>query len=364
MKEQVLGMSKEHLRRVVEELDYSNLADMEKDFTRIFVILYSTRDLLKLHPVAAPVQEEIKHVELPIIEQEEEDFAKLLEESEQVIDADDGRIAHRFERKIRGGYIPEIDAFVPEKIVNELNLFHGDLLYATKIREIQDGPDHYSYELVERGPGKSPEGIVEIKWGIVEYYPATQSGFAVTKTSSGAFADGIFVHGEKLTLAISDDDANMFKIQEGDIIDLAFYENNPENPKVRWRHSFSETRKIESPKPSGYYKRKQDDKEEVDQVFTGKTICCMGYEPGWADFREEVEKRGGEFIGITGREARDSLSGILKKSNCLIMTLGHVGHSGTQWAVPFCKNNGIPYTSIKTFGRSTFVLAADRLINH
>jgi hypothetical protein len=358
MKEQVLGMSKEHLRQVVEQLDYDNLAEMEKDFTRIFVILYSTRDLLKLHPVAVPVQEEIKHTEVPF--EEEEDFAKLLEESETV-DADDGKIPYRFERRIRGGYIPEIDAFVPEKIINELDLYHGDLVYATLLKEVEDGPDHYEYELVERGPGKAPQGIIEVKYGIVEYYPSTESGFAVTKTAGG---DGIYLGQEKLVLPIIEDDARAFKLQEDDVIDLAFYENNPENPKVRWRHSVSEMRNIETPKPSGYYKKKTDGKDEVDQVFVGKTICCMGYEPGWSDFRDEVERRGGEFIGITGREARDSLAGILKRSSCLIMTLGHVGHGGTQWAVPFCKNNGIPYTSIKTFGRASFVLAADRLINH
>jgi hypothetical protein len=376
MKEQVLDMSKQHLRRIVEDLDYRNLAEMEKDFTRIFVILYSTRDLLTLHPVAAPVQEEndwpdnqqnaaIEFEKKTIEEQEAKDFEMAVAAME--MDADDGRIPYRFDRKIRGGYIQEIDAFVPEKIVNELDLHHGDLLYAKLIKQVPGGPDHYDYEVAERGSGKSPEGIVEVNWGIVEYYPATQSGFAVTRTSSGQFADGITLHGEKLTLTISDDDANMFKLQEDDIIDLAFYENNPENPKVRWRHSFSETRKIEAatPKPSGYYKsKKQDGKEELDQVFEGKTICCMGYEPGWSDFRDEIEKRGGEFIGVTGRESRDSLAGTLSKSDCLIMTLGHVGHGGTQWAVPYCKNNGIPYTSIKTFGRASFVLAADRLVNH
>lgn len=369
MKEQVLDMSKQHLRRLVEDMNYSNLAEMEKDFTRIFVILYSTRDLLNLRPVTEPVQEEKKPVEmetLPLLDfnkEDEEDFAKLLAEAESG-DEVDIKVAYRFDRKIRGGYIQEIDAFVPEKIVHELDLHDGDLLYATKIREVQDGPDHYEYEVADRGPGKPPKGIVEVKWGLVEYYPAAPSGFAVTKTATG---ESINLDGEKLALYISDDDANQFKIQENDVIDIAFYENNPENPKVRWRHSFSETRQIESttPRPSGYYKNKKSDgKEEVDQVFEGKTICCMGYEPGWSDFRDEVERRGGEFIGVTGRESRDSLAGILKRSDCLIITLGHVGHGGTQWAVPYCKNNGIPYTSIKTFGRATFVLAADRLVNH
>jgi hypothetical protein len=366
MKEEVLRMSKAHLRSVVEQVDYSNLADMEKEFTRIFVILYSTRDLLKLRPVAVPVQEEMKHVAIPSAE-DYEDFAKLLDESKDTIDADDGKIAYRFERKIRGGYIPDIDAFVPEKIINELDLYHGDLLYATKIKEVEDGPDHYEYELVERGSGKAPEGIVEVKYGLVEYYPSVSSGFAVRRTTTGVFAEGIIVNGERLVLPISNEDANAFKLQEDDVIDLAFYENNPENPKIRWRHSFSELRQIESttPKPSGHYKnKKQDSKtESVEQIFKGKTVCCMGYEPGWLAFKEEIESRGGEFVGVTGRESRDTLGGILDRSDCLIMVLGHVGHGGTQWAVPYCKNKGVPYTNIKTFGRSSFVAAADRLIN-
>lgn len=41
---------------------------------------------------------------------------------------------YRFERKVRGGFIPEIEAFVPEGIVRKLGLINGDLVFAEKRR--------------------------------------------------------------------------------------------------------------------------------------------------------------------------------------------------------------------------------------
>lgn len=338
---------------------------MEEEFTKIFIVLYSTRGLLDFHHLSESVNEE-KIIELTkaaeVQKEELKEFATAIEEmniQEELQEKE--QKAYRFERKIRGGIIPDINAFVPEKIVQDLDLQNGDLVYARLLYKVDDGPDRYEYELVERGAGTPPEGIIEVNKGIVDYFPSL-GGFGVSKTAE---QDEIIYEGRGIVLPINDDDSDAFKIQRGDIVNLAFYENNPEYTRVRWRYSIEELPTSTAPKAtSSSYKKKTDGvKEEVEQIFKGKKICCMGYEPGWPAFREEVEMRGGEFIGTTGREARDSLAAILNRSDCLIMVLGHVGHGGTKWAVPYCKQNRIPFTDIKTFGRSAFVNAADNLLN-
>ncbi|MDK2600521.1 hypothetical protein QO179_23785 [Bacillus stercoris] len=67
---------------------------------------------------------------------------------------------------------------------------------------------------------------------------------------------------------------------------------------------------------------------------------------------------------MNGREGVDSLESALKKSDGVVMVIGHVGHTATIFTVDFCKKNEIPYTDIKTFGRSTFIKAAESLVQN
>src|SRR5690606_15916665 len=67
-----------------------------------------------------------------------------------------------FERKLKGGYIPAIDTYVPESIVRSLNLSHGDLVKASPKRG-----SHFHFDLIKKGNEENPDRA-EIKYGIVE----------------------------------------------------------------------------------------------------------------------------------------------------------------------------------------------------
>lgn len=150
-----------------------------------------------------------------------------------------------------------------------------------------NGPDRYEYELVEKSNEQHPE-IVSVHMGVVSYVPRLGS-YGIEKTVNH---DEIVFEGEKVILKITEEDGYSMKLSEGDIVDAAFYKNNPDYVRIRWKYAVDEvSEESSSPKPSSYYKKKnQSEQKEVDQTLQDKTICVIGYEPGHASFREEVEK--------------------------------------------------------------------------
>jgi hypothetical protein len=372
MKEEVLRLMKEQLKSIAEQVTYDNYRDMEGQVFRVFSIIESAETMIDtpVHPLAVPVKEEQE--ELPplikkILDEEPEPdedvtMEQLLAEEEEDKKLDEQK-AYRFERKIKGGILPEIEAYIPEKIIHDLDLCHGDLVSAEFLFKPNNGPARYDFELVEKAdPPCSPENIIDIHMGVVSYEPRL-GGLGITKTVN---APEIIYNDEVLILKISDEDADAMDLKEGDIVNAAFYENNPEYIRVRWKYNTGEIEDEQSSprRSSSFYKNKDKEKEKVEQIFEDKTICVMGYEPGWPAFREEIEKRGGTLNTLTGREGFETIYGTIRKSDCLLLMIGHVGHTGTIFSVDFCKKNNIPQASLKTFGRTSFVETAANLLEN
>lgn len=379
MKQEILLMMQKQLHALADKINYDNLNEMDSEIHRVFTILEATSSLIDMgdapnkkpskveemyrkhfETIAEEIKEDLLDTETEEKKeqpaQEEDNFEETLTPS-----TSDEEKSYVFERKIKGGFISEIDAFVPEKVIQELALSDGDEIYAEFLFEPEHGPTRYNYSLAKKlDPPRSPKNIVEVNMGIVTYEPR-HGGYCITKTVN---EDQLMYEGEPLVLKISDNDIDAMSLSEGDVVNAAYYENNPDNPRVRWRHTVgSDQPSYAVPKPSSFYKtKKDDDKDDVSQVFKGKTIAVVGYEPGQPAFKEEIEKRGGTMIGLTGRENDSTLYASLRKSDGLVIVIGHVGHNGTQKAVDFCKSNGIPHTSTKTFGRTTFVDSAESLL--
>lgn len=363
MKDEILILMKQQLKEIAERVTFDNHKQMLEETHRVFAIIESGETMMDtpIHPLVNP-ETEVKQaiVEVEPTQTLEELFEEENQEKESY-EVDEYK-TYRFERRIKGGVIPEIEAFVPEKIIYELGLQHGDMVRAKFLyKPVNGGPARYEYEIAGRAPeGSSPENIQEVNMGIVSYVPR-HGAYAISRTVT---SDEIIFEGEKLELVIPDEEADALDLGEGDVVNAAFYKNNPKYMKVRWKYSTEELGTPSTPKQNSSYYKKLDapDKEKPEQIFEGKTICVLGYEPGWPALREETEKRGGQINTLTGREGFDTVYGTIKKSDCLIMFISYVGHNATIFSVDFCKKNNIPQTSLKTFGRSAFVKAAQELL--
>lgn len=142
---------------------------------------------------------------------------------------------YEFRRKLVGGYIMGAaydggNVFVNELTVMKLRLENGDKL-AVKARP--SGQDYmYDYHIVEKS--KNPEtDRVQIDNCLAE---KIDGQFCVRKqyTDSGVAPINI---GHGITvLYLGEQDVTNKQIQEGDLINIAFYIGNPEHVRVLWKH--------------------------------------------------------------------------------------------------------------------------------
>lgn len=346
MKDIVINLMKKQIHAAADELTYENHRDIQDRINTAINILHHASSLPSIDSPSSVQQiQKSTNNESPEIE---------------VLKEDPSRTPHVFERKIKGGFIQELGAFVPETTVRDLDLKHGDMVYAKYIGEQEHGPPKYDIELAEHKSEGRNTNRIQVNYCIVEFDP-TINRYVVNKTVHG---DKIFLPGEELsqTILLPEDDTQQLHIKEGDIVDIAFYSNNTNYVRIIWKYPTEDDNVHSTPKPSSYYKESSASSNNIEQIFTGKTICMMGYEPGKSDMREEVEKRGGEFIWVSGREADTKLEASLDKADAVILMINHVGHRGTIHAVDYCKRNNIPVSTNKTFGRSSFVSIAEELV--
>ncbi|UOY93360.1 DUF2325 domain-containing protein [Ectobacillus sp. JY-23] len=261
---------------------------------------------------------------------------------------------YRFERQLRGGLLPELSAFVPEYIVRQFNLSHGDLIHAKRIDDGSESP-RYLYTLAQ-AMGQENKERIELNYCIVEYDPSLRS-FVTNRQADGKL---IKIDEAPQTIMLPEKDIKDLDIKSGDVIDVAYLKSNPNMKRIVWKYDISEipcikhTVKIE--------KQEKKEKKEVEKTLAGKTILMLGFEPERAAFEREVVSRGGQFLFLSGDEPKASMQASLCKADAAVFMLQHISHDATYWATECCKQARIPFKGVHSFGRSMFVRTAEELV--
>lgn len=120
-----------------------------------------------------------------------------------------------FERKLRGGIIRvnNSDYYIPEQMVLDMNIDHGDELRITDTIPLSEGRVRYMLDVVERFGGKHPSR-------------KTLSGTVIRDVDEDCLRvqdpdTGLFVR-------ITSKDQVRFQLHGGEAVTLAYYDNNPE----------------------------------------------------------------------------------------------------------------------------------------
>ncbi|MET3505525.1 hypothetical protein [Halalkalibacter oceani] len=158
-----------------------------------------------------------------------EDFSGFVikEQHEDAVDETDSETQkYKIERKIRGAFIPEIEAFIPESIVRQLDLKHGDYVFA---EPYQKDSRKFNYSLAERGNGENDD---RIQWNkcVVQKQGAM---FVIEESLElGKIKLGEAPH----AAVLSDEDVRQFELADGSVIDVACLKGNEHQVKVIWKH--------------------------------------------------------------------------------------------------------------------------------
>ncbi len=350
MQKQLLENIKQGMTKEIERLELNNY---ELIHSKLEEYLSAVRSLHKLPQVFNNLEvNEVKEVE------------PTIKKVETVKKEETARAMYRFEKRIKGGNLPEKDAFVPEKKIRELDLHTGDMLYAEKIEPEPGytGPVQYEYTLAQRRDKDYPENRVQIEKCIVKLDESI-SRFYVDKDINGNSVSLPDVPG---AIYLPESDTDDMKMQVDDVVDIAYDSNNPNYLRVVWRYNITDVYSAQPTQSQLMLNARVTKTEKSQKVYeatlNGKLILMIGYEPGKPQIREEVERRKGIFEWAEGREEDKRLYSMIAKADAVIFMLEFMKHVGSIKGIEYCKNLGVPYDTMHNFGRTEFIRKAETLL--
>ncbi|KJD42652.1 hypothetical protein [Paenibacillus terrae] len=155
------------------------------------------------------------------------------------IDKKDNKITYVFKRNLKGGIVPNLPpkgAFIPERIVREKNIEHGDKLKLIK-SYTQNEQTYYDFDIVEKVSLIQHERIQfnycileknENSWYVEQHEPFKKAGN--NKRININWNDAPY------RINLNEVDVHALNLNAGNLIDVAFWEDNPSSPKIIWYH--------------------------------------------------------------------------------------------------------------------------------
>jgi hypothetical protein len=343
MKNIVLEQTKQALVNVVDSLSLETLEESQRIINQYFDFLRTLKNL--------PTLESPEVIEEPIVEVQEEEVQPT-------------EVLYTFERKLRGGIVNGIEPpyFIPEKLIRDMRLEHHD-----KIR-IADTSKHgtltrYHFEIVEKANVGDPAGRVELSYCVVESRPTS---YVISKYANGE----IIVDGTPLTLTISPKDAQDFYLRNGDLIDVAYYENNLDSLKVLWKYEIRESDPTPTITKKPATKKVEEPKEDIDleskfpvnlSLLKGKTIVIVGSMYEKLKYQKAFDAIGMNLVHLTGDETKLRMRAQIKKADIIVVTTQYVGHNGSVPAAMYAKEFDIPLASVDKNGIQYILIEAERV---
>lgn len=287
-----------------------------------------------------------------------EEKVKLPESQVKLEESD--KPMYRFERKIRGGYVKEIEGYVPEGIVRKLGLEHGDMVYATPIVS-DETQRRFLYELARKGDGKDSLDRVQYNFCVVK----KESGYYMVEKSEET-GENITYQDAPYTIVLDQNDVREYGIKEDDLIDIAFLKDKPEMVKVIWVHrledKYSDKTVAENDKQEKkekLEKKEQEEHEVFEKTLEGKTVLVIGNEPMKNLYKFSVEQRGGTFLWADAKEKLNRLEALVKKSDIVIFLLKVSGHVGMEHIKKMCKEYNVAFETTWSNGQTGLIRLAE-----
>lgn len=267
---------------------------------------------------------------------------------------------HRMVRRLRGGYLPDLRISVPEVAVRRLELAHGDYLVPEPAGAFPDGRKKYRFALAEHPlePAADFRERGELAMGIVELGP--QQSLVVHRTVDGTLPSRI---------DLSPEDVQYLNIAPGDVVDLAYWADEPEDVRVSWVHR---TRDEEPPaaapvRPPVRRRVAEDDDDgpldDLDPVsLAGKRVLVVGCEPKRREYEAAIRRLGGQMDWAEGTEGQARLEAAIRRADAVVLLTRFIRHQSFWDATALAKSYGVKVAACTKLGiRSVSRAAVDLL---
>ena len=146
----------------------------------------------------------------------------------QAANDDEGYVG-RVHLRLGGGTLGDDNVFIPEKVLRMQNIGEGDEVRATVVKRVYNNnhlKNIYNYELLEKATEVTESERRTIAYARVLYDPDL----------SGLYIEG---EGDDGALRVNLEDVSLgnLNVDEGDIIDYAYWQRDPEGGRVIWIHN-------------------------------------------------------------------------------------------------------------------------------
>lgn len=255
-----------------------------------------------------------------------------------------------FHRQLSGGAcINDTDEiYAPEGVVRNLNLEHGDKVAVIK-NEL--GYNRHLYEKLENLPQDDtiePNNIMSFDFAVASKIPDIEGRYNVYQYYSD---EGLTSMPNRV---IHSNDVQKFKIKDGDLIHVAFYDEG-QNARVRWKYSHDEPIPTPKPQKSSVYKDNHSTPQApIEQTLEGLTIGVIGYGNLDTSYEEEVTKRGGTMLTTSSVDA-GIIENKVRQSDIVVIPTHYMGHGQMDITKSLCKSYEKPLVIINKGGRSHFI---------
>lgn len=367
MRDEILSRSKRELLTIISNLKSDNINESSDMVTTYFNLLKTLNKLPIFDDESSGLEDEgltQSEQQQDLIEQSEQSKAfeqDIVIENENVHQVP----VYIFERKLYGGRISNLDNgyTISERIVRSQGIRHGDMLVisaSTKIGE--KGITRYSFDIAESNYVAEPPNRVQINMCVVEKDDSI--GLIVRRSVNSE----ISINGSPYTFIISERDIANNNLQEGDIVDIAFYETNLETLKVIWKYETkSQQQSIATSNKRPKKTRTDYDESErsipIDHnLFIDKTITIIGAEYFRLTYQRVFDRLNINMNHLTGDEGKIRLEKFIKKSDVVIVIIEYVSHNASYTANELCKTHNVPFVSAERDGAQYMLLEAEKAL--
>ncbi|MCL9628305.1 DUF2325 domain-containing protein [Bacillus subtilis] len=348
-KDRVFSSAIDDMVSVLREADFGNLKETEEKINQYFNLLRVLHSPLVLSDGGKEENYPDKNEDVKGIHDSDSEIAEK-EETQSNVNS------YVLERKLNGGWLNEINRFVPEKYIRKLDLGDGDRISAEYI-----GNERFHFELVEKNEDANRRcKRREIKYGVVK---KVGDRYLVEEQLIDGGIKNIKVNGDLCSFLLTDFHLNEFgddlEIEDGTIVDIAYWDGDVTTFKIVWVHP-TDTIEYKKPKPSGYYKQTENKpKEDMTNDLKGKTVLLICGEGTDDSFRVAVESMGGNFVMLDAgkpesKEFMSRMESKIKQADYVVIMETRLSHNKSTRAAKCCKDFNIKFDYLKGNGVGSF----------
>lgn len=348
-KQSILKTAKSEIQMVVEGMNLENISESKSKLEHYLSFI---EHLSYLNDDQKLNDKERSQRENPV----SETFKQLTEEQPELSPS------YFFHRKLRGGFLEEIATVVPEGIVRQLGIEHGDYISVDfKGKHVNNGKPKIEFKIIEKRNEIVEIDRQEYKCCILN----SRDGMLLAEKTGNST---IRFNEAPYSIVIRDTDIEEFGLKGGDVVDIACKKTDPSYNRVTYKHHLHTAlpQTIERRKSHSYKIKNPQESvtDDTNNSLRGLTIFVVGGMSQKDNYKKVIENNGGVFMWLDGKEKKTRIRSRVKKADIVLWISEEMSHQGMYPTKEFCKDFGVRFKAMEGKGASSLLREAKGLISN